>query len=351
MTGSGAIVIAGGYGLVGRLLGERLAPRFPGQLIVSGRDRTRAQDVAGALGYGTRAAHLDAADPASVQMLIRTEQPALVVSCAARTEAALAAGCLQSGVNYTDVSADADGIAAVEDLRPIAIEHGATGVLSVGVAPGLTNLLAREVCSGLEQIDRLDIGVQLSIGDEHGVAAMDWTLANLAVPFAVAQRGGQSTELPFATRRQLDFGGPSRISGAGFNFPEQRTLARTLEIPTVRSWLALQPRAVHTTAVIGARIGAARILGSAAVRDPLVRLMSRLPHAAGGFAVCAEATGIRDGRSLRVGAFHRGRGEAAMTAQVAHLVVAHLMKTEERPGVWHVEQLHSAPDLLSAIVG
>ncbi|GAA2299460.1 hypothetical protein GCM10010402_67660 [Actinomadura luteofluorescens] len=47
--------------------------------------------------------------------------------------------------------------------------------LSVGLAPGVTNLLAREAGGG-----DVEIGVLIGAGDRHGPSAVDWTLDSLA---------------------------------------------------------------------------------------------------------------------------------------------------------------------------
>ncbi|MGB3485928.1 MAG: saccharopine dehydrogenase NADP-binding domain-containing protein [Mycobacterium sp.] len=347
MSTTSTIVIAGGYGLVGRLIAERLAPQF--SVVLAGRDPDRARAAAASIGHGVRAERLDASDPESVQALLRSTRPTLVVACAPKSERALAQGCLAAGVDYTDVSADFAGIAQADDLHELAVQTGATAVLSVGIAPGLTNLLARDACSLLDEVHRLDLGVRLHIADEHGAAAIEWTLENLAVPFDVVENGAIRSERPFIARRSLDFGGHSRVPGGGFNFPEQRTLARTLDIPTVRSWLAIEPAILHGAAVAAARSGTARILGSKSVRRPLVRAMGSLPQRQGGFAVCAEATGLRNGRRLVVAGHFAGHGEAAMTAEVAAHVARRLTKKDQPHGVWHIEQLPDSGDLLTAL--
>lgn len=343
------IVIVGGYGLVGRLLAERLAPQHPGRVVIAGRDSTRAAKTAATLGHGARAVRLDAADPESVRHLVTTERPELVLACAPKTEKALVGGCVDAGVHYADVSADGAGIEAVEKLDPFAAHTGATVVLSVGIAPGVTNLLAAQVCSSFDEVERLDLGVRLGIADEHGAAALDWTLENLAVPFSVVHNGEIRPQRPFVARRHLDFGDGHRSVAAAFNFPEQRSLARTLDIPTVRSWLTLEPRAVHLAAVVAARSGTARVFGSAKVRSPAVTAMGAGPHQQGRFAVCAEASGVRDGQSQSVAAWFAGTGEAAMTAEVAAGVATRLLDGDQPPGVRHIEQLPGWRGILSAV--
>jgi saccharopine dehydrogenase-like NADP-dependent oxidoreductase len=60
------VLIAGGYGVVGRRLAADLAPDYPGRVIVAGRSQERAQAAAAGIGYGVRGRSLDIADPASI---------------------------------------------------------------------------------------------------------------------------------------------------------------------------------------------------------------------------------------------------------------------------------------------
>ncbi len=55
LTEHGKILIVGGYGQVGRMIAERLAPEFPGGLVLAGRNLDKAEIAAAEVGYGTEA--------------------------------------------------------------------------------------------------------------------------------------------------------------------------------------------------------------------------------------------------------------------------------------------------------
>lgn len=60
-------------------------------------------------------------------------------------------------------------------------------MLSIGLAPGLTNLLAAHAHRLLDEVTELDIFIMLGLGDRHGKAAMEWTVDHLCTRYDVTQ--------------------------------------------------------------------------------------------------------------------------------------------------------------------
>jgi saccharopine dehydrogenase-like NADP-dependent oxidoreductase len=73
-----AILIAGGYGVAGRRIAEKLAP-YSGLVIVAGRSQERSEAAAGAIGRGVRGRRLDVFMPASIADALA--DVAVAVSC------------------------------------------------------------------------------------------------------------------------------------------------------------------------------------------------------------------------------------------------------------------------------
>ncbi len=61
------ILIVGGYGVVGRRIAAQLAPRFPGRVLIAGRDERQAEALCRELGQGTRVRRMDVEDAASIE--------------------------------------------------------------------------------------------------------------------------------------------------------------------------------------------------------------------------------------------------------------------------------------------
>ena len=157
------VVVLGGYGAVGREVVAGLLGHVP-EVVVAGRDLAKARTVDGAIPMRTdlRSDDLAAIDADAVVM------------CAEQDNVRVAEACLGRGVHYVDVSATYEVLAGIERLDGLASERNATGVLSVGLAPGVTNLLAREF-GGRD----VDIGILAGLGERHGTSAVDWTLDSL----------------------------------------------------------------------------------------------------------------------------------------------------------------------------
>ena len=104
-------------------------------------------------------------------------------------------------------------------LQPLVVSPAKRNSV-IGVAPGLTNLLARLCVDGLPDAQGVDITVLIGLGERHGTAAVQWTVDGLTA------------------RQRRDGAGPgrARVSLPGFGtrgaypfpFSDQHTLTETL---------------------------------------------------------------------------------------------------------------------------
>ncbi len=339
------ILIAGGYGAVGREVAARLAPAFPGEVRVAGRNRAAADACAARIGHGAQGVELDV----DAQSALRVRRGDVVVMCADPSEPTLARDALAAGAHYVDITADLDRLRALEALDSLARRNDATGVLSVGLAPGLTNLLAAQAARRVDRLRRLDLIVLLGAGDAHGSAAVQWTLDNLGAHFAATRGGLPHPVRAFAGRLAFQPGPTGgTLPAFRFPFPEQRTAGRTLAVPDVNGWLALEPAAAGYLAALLARTGAGRVLRRPGVRRLAVRTLSAgvLGPARAGAVVLAHHAGPTPG-VLQLSA--TGNGQNAVTALVAAAVVRALLHGPPVPGVRHIEQLPDGDDLTAQL--
>lgn len=166
------ILILGGYGAVGREAAAALVRDLPtASVIVAGRNPDNARRIP-----GTTPMRLDATDPGELATALTGVDAVLM--CAERDNARVARACLARGIDYLDVSADHEVLADIAELDDLARRNDATAVLSVGLAPGVTNLLARH-CLEHSPVREVRIGVLLGTGEQHGPAALAWTLDGL----------------------------------------------------------------------------------------------------------------------------------------------------------------------------
>lgn len=68
----------------------------------------------------------------------------IVIMCLDQENIEFVQQCIQRGIHYIDLSASYHILFKIEELNKDAQKAGATAVLSVGLAPGLTNLLTKQ---------------------------------------------------------------------------------------------------------------------------------------------------------------------------------------------------------------
>jgi saccharopine dehydrogenase-like NADP-dependent oxidoreductase len=322
------VLVVGGYGAVGAAATRELASRLPSRVVVAGRDPERARRLAASTG-SAGARRVDVTDVTGFERVLADDGISVVALCVEPPDVRIARACLDAGVHLVDVGASWPLLEQVEQLADLAADRGATAVLSVGVAPGLTNLLARRAVDELGGADRVELAVLLGAGERHGVDAVRWTVAGLAEPTAAGARP-QRVALPgFGTRTVHPF-----------PFSDQHSLRRTLGVPDVTTRLALDVRSV-TAALFGLR----RVLRPVARHSRGARLLTTAlggVHLGGDrFAVRADA--LRGTRRATYAL--SGREQSRITGLVAAYVATWLLDGGASPGVHHIDELPELADL------
>ena len=121
-----AILIAGGYGVVGQRIAADLAPDY--RVIVAGRRLERAKATAEIIGYGASGRQLDVTAEASIAAAL--EGIATVVSCIDQPRRRLLHAAIERGLRYTDITphlVELGSGAAYEETRCGGSDIGRTG--------------------------------------------------------------------------------------------------------------------------------------------------------------------------------------------------------------------------------
>jgi len=210
-------LVLGGYGAVGARIVAQL--RADGDAAVAaGRDPARADRVVNLADASTLQAALSGVD--------------VVVSAAGVEDPAVAALITDHGAAFVDITASTGYVAALERLgppRPV--------LLSVGLAPGLTNLLAAAVHAAAP--GPVDLAVFPGAGERHGAAAVAWTYRLLGRRFGDPGTGGQVRNYTQPRRFNLPGQGRRRLYRA--DFCDQHVLTRDLGVP-VRTYFGVDSR-------------------------------------------------------------------------------------------------------------
>lgn len=322
------ILIIGGYGHVGHQIAAQLLRAGQAGLRIAGRDAGRSAAMAGRLGCDWTIVDMD--NPASWGAALAGMGTVLV--CSDVGTADFPAHVLERGLAYIDISATDAVLRGIEALDPLARAQGGCAVLSVGLAPGLSNLMACAAVAGMARIDAVTIGVLLGLGDAHGPAAVNWTLDNMH-------------PLPSGAVQMLGFGPQSRpVPTMPFAFADQHVLARRQGMANVTTRLGLDSPLITR----GALRMLARMAGRPWVRRLLCWSMARFRLGSDRASLVVTAAGHGTNGPMHRRLTLDGRAEAAITALVAARV-AQMLPGKARPGVWHIDEIWQFSDFAPAL--
>lgn len=328
---NGRIVVLGGSGAVGRVVAADLARDHPGQVVVTSRDPQRARATAAALPRGVTPAVVDLADPSAVEPLLADAR--VVVQCIEQADVEVARRCVARGVHHIDISATTAVVSSIGELDGLARRHGAVSLVSVGLAPGLTNLLAREVAAELPDASSIDVTLCFGLGGDHGPDSRRWILDGLGAPVGSARRA------------VVDLPGLGRRTAHPFPFSDQDVLTADLGV-AVTTRLCFDSRAVTAAAFGAQRRGILPLLHRRGLTARLDGLLGRLAFGDDRFVLhvaAANAAGERVVRALC------GRGEARATGIVTAAAVRLVGGGSLAPGVHHLHQV-AGPGWLRSVV-
>lgn len=310
------LLVAGGYGAVGAHLCRALAAYEDIELIVAGRRHEPAAALAMEIGATSR--RLDLRDPETWEEAVKDLD--VVVMCMDQDVPDFVAFLFARGIHYVDITAEDSLFRRIERLPP---PTRSAAMLSVGLAPGLTNLLAADAAAQLDSVERIEIGILAGLGDAHGSAGMAWT----------ARRMFDPTEP--RSSAVLDFGAPwGRRRAHTVGFADQHALARSLRIAATTR-LAFESR-LATAATFGlARLFA----GNETVRALTTRSFGLLRFGSRAISLTIGASGVLRGNPASLVHRFHGEIETLTTARLAALQIRDFLDEQPPSGVWHSHQI------------
>ncbi|MFF2015520.1 saccharopine dehydrogenase family protein [Paenibacillus sp. NPDC058177] len=342
------IIVIGGYGHVGSQICTLLSERYPGHVYAAGRSLERAEQFSKTKGGKVKPLRLDLTKKADPKLLKRAK---LVVMCMDQKDTAFAEACSQNGVYYVDVSANGAFLTRLEALASPSRTLPGTAVLSVGLAPGLTNMLVRQASEAMDHTNRADITIMLGLGDSHGKAAIEWTVDNLRVDFDIVENGSLVAATSFTSGKTSDLGkGLGRRTAYRFPFSDQQTLPRTLGIPSISTRLCFDSRIATGSVALLQKFGLKKMLRSERMRKAAVWSFGKLRYGSDQFAIKVDAYGTKNGLPFTAEYGLQGSNEARTTARTAAAVAGAIYDAILPPGIFHIEELFTmelASDRLS----
>lgn len=337
------IVVVGGYGHVGKMICRDLGELYPGKVYAAGRSFSRAEQFSSTTNGKVRPLQLNIKEAVDPDIL---KDVKLVVMCLDQADTEFVRTCFKSGIHYVDVSANDSFLSQLEGLHEEAAASHATAVLSIGLAPGLTNLLAHRAKQLMDQTNVIDIFIMLGMGDQHGQAAIEWTVDNLSTDFGVVKDGSRVVVSSFTDGKKTDFGSElGRRKAYRFNFSDQHALTRTLDVPFISTRLCFDSNAVTGLLAWLRALGMFRLLKLKTIRKAAIQLFGKMRFGKEMFAVKVDAWGKRGQEDVLVESFLQGINEAKITAKVAASVADRVYRSALSHGVYHIHQLFELESL------
>jgi len=269
MTGQ-SVLIAGGYGVVGRRVAAHLARDY--RVLVAGRHQAQANSVAATIGHHAVGRELDITNNRLIAAAL--DGVTAVVSCIDQPQRLLLHAAIERGLAYTDITphlVELGRAEAYDDLFIAAKRAGSRVVLGTGIVPGISNVIVRALANSLEGAEKIVTSLLLSAGDTSGPASLDYFAKELTMPFEVHTDGQDVAAHAFTDPTLTEFPPPFGHRWAYlFPFSDQVLYPRTMGAKTVVTRLSLEPPRLGRLLAVVLRIGAARLLAVDRVRRTLV---------------------------------------------------------------------------------
>lgn len=342
-----AILIAGGYGVVGQRIAAELAPDY--SVVVAGRHLTQATAMAAAIGHGVLGRQLDVTVPSSIAAAL--EGVSLVVNCIDQPQRRLLHAAIERALMYTDLTPHLTELgrgAAYDEIFASAQASGARVVLGTGIVPGISNVMVRALADKLGGADQIETSLLLSAGDAAGPAAFDYFVKELTMRFEVRVSGADHRVRAFSEPRTIEFPGSFGPRSAYlFPFSDQVLYPRTMVARTVLTRLAIDPAGLGRLLAALVRLGAAGVVARERVRRLLTRRRSdRSPSAGARFALRVDVNhGGRSAHATLMGGAQADAAAAGASATARSLMVGQARE----PGAWMPEQVVDPTNFFSLL--
>ncbi len=331
------ILVVGGYGHVGRLICQKLGQRYPGKVIAAGRILNKSAKFCKTTNGTVMPLELDTTKPLPLDLFDTVK---LVIMCLDQRDTDFVQACFANKVYYIDISANHSFLSRIEDLEAEAIKNEIAAVLSVGLAPGLTNLLTSHTKSCLDYTEAIDIYVMLGLGDQHGRAAIEWTIDNLNTSFHVYSNREKVMVDTFLNGKTTYFGRElGARTGYRFNFSDQHSLPHTLQVPTVSTRLCFDSQVITNIIALFKRAGIFRLLKYQYFRKVMIWFFSRIRWGKEIYALKIDAWGEVSGKKVIAECDIHGQQEALITAAIAARAGEELYTAKGLKGIYHLEEL------------
>ena len=343
------ILIVGGYGSVGKHVAMELVKTIPERIIIAGRDLNKANTFASDSGYPLKTLKLDTNEISNLPRQLKTVQT--VVMCVEAKDTKFAEACMENGVNYIDISASNNIPNRIKQLDRKAKENEVSFVLGVGIAPGLSTMLASKMAGDMEIIHEMNFTLMLGLGEQHGTDGVRWFLENLKTDFEI---GGTSIQ-PFIKMYPARFPKPLEMRKSYiFDLADREIIAQTLEIPSVYTYFCYDSKFMTGMVHVLKKMKLLSMLKKPKIFNLFLKTfssdkMSKNSKLSDTIGMHITATGERHGRTVTYSGNITGSNSSTVTGKVIAYTAMQLAQNNYPTGVHYLNEVADLDEVMNAL--
>jgi len=161
-------LILGGYGNAGRPIADLLLKESHAEIIISGRNLNRAENITKALNNKypdnrVRALQVDAKDPDQLKKALKGANMVIVASSTVAFTKTVAMAAIESGLDYMDIQLSKEKIKILQSLEDKIIKAGLCFITDGGYHPGIPAALVRYAATRFDIIHEAVVGAIMNI--------------------------------------------------------------------------------------------------------------------------------------------------------------------------------------------
>ena len=116
-------------------------------------------------------------------------------------------------------------------MNEIAKVQGVILLLGVGIAPGLSNILAHELEKSFDNVMKVDSYLMLGIGEKHGLDGIKWLVNNITKKYYIIDNGLKKEVKCFTSPKKITLIGESKKRNFyHFDLADWHIMTQTLSI-------------------------------------------------------------------------------------------------------------------------
>lgn len=338
------ILIIGGYGTVGSLVSIQLANRFPEKIVIAGRNKVKAEAFIDEHGLAARGIYLDIENGHFQE--IDFEELHTVVNCLETYNISFLLECINLDINYVEIGASYDTHKRFFEIADYINNSNSLVVPSVGLVPGLSNVMAYHAAKRLDIVEEIHNYVMLGLGESHGVDSIRWMLGKANSSFEIKTKTGKVFVKGFTHPKSvLLLNEDKKRTFYLFDFSDHHTIPLFINTKAIDTRIAFDSRIVTKLVYLLQKTGALKWYTRL---DPtkFKKALDFISLGSNQYALQIEIKGTdKQKKPIKLKYLVNGANEALATASVTSFIAELLYTNNTLKGLKHIEQICDLQEL------